>query len=97
LLVVKKNKDRQFVAMEYKSTLFLSHPSDPSPKIMVSVVAVDDNTIKIVPKVLPLLRGEYAFQGNALQEEQTTQRYEKQKTINRKDMGHYQMYCFAIE
>ena len=97
LLVVKKNKDRQFVAMEYKSTLFFSHPSDPSPKIMVSVVAVDDNTIKIVPKVLPLLRGEYAFQGNALQEEQTTQRYEKQKTINRKDMGHYQMYCFAIE
>jgi len=97
VLVVKKHKDRQFVSVEYKSTAYISRASDPSPKVLVSVVAVDDHTVKITPKVLPLLPGEYAFRGDQIQEDQTSQRYEKKQTLNRKDMGHYQMYCFAIE
>jgi len=96
-LVVKKNKERQFVSMVSKSTLFVPGGADPSPKVSVSIVAVDDHTVKIVPKVLPLLPGEYAFRGGAIQEVQTTQRYEKTKKIDKKDQGHFQMYGFAIE
>jgi len=97
LLVVKKHKERQFVSMVSKSTVFVPGGSDPSPKVMVSIVAVDDHTVKIVPNILPLLPGEYAIRGNPIQEAQTAQRYEKIKKISSKDMGHWQMYCFAIE
>ncbi len=97
LVVVKKGKARQYVTMDVKTTLVYTRTKDSSPKLLVEVSQHDDHTAKIVPKVLPLLPGEYAFM-SILDEvhEDTNQRYENTK-VNLKNLGRYRMYCFAIE
>lgn len=99
LLVVKKGKApaRQFVTMELKGVLVFNHSTDPSPLILANVTYYDERTAKVVPKVLPLLPGEYAFMAEEVHD-QADQRYATPAgKINTKDMGHYRMYCFAIE
>jgi hypothetical protein len=97
LLVIKKGKARQYVTMDVKTTLVYSRTKDSSPKVLVDVKQYDDHTAKIVPKVMPLLPGEYAFM-SILDEvhEDTNQRYESTK-VNLKNLGRYRLYCFAIE
>ena len=97
LLVVKKGKARQFVTIEVKGVLVFNHSTDPSPLILANVTQYDERTAKVVPKVLPLLPGEYAFMAEEIHD-QPDQRYATPAgQINTKDMGHSRMYCFAIE
>jgi hypothetical protein len=97
LLVVRKGKARQFVTLETKGVLVFNHVKDSSPLVVVNVTQYDEHTAKIVPKVLPLLPGEYAFMAEAVND-QPDQRYATPAgKVNLKDMGHYRMYCFAIE
>ena len=97
LLVVKKGKAREYVTMEVKTTVAYTRTKDSSPKLVVDVTQYDDHTAKIVPKVLPLLPGEYAFM-TLLDEvhDEVNQRYQSTK-VNLKNLGRYRMYCFAIE
>lgn len=99
LLVTKKGKARQYVTSDVEVVLVHVASKDASPKLLVSVTQFDDHTAKIVPKVMPLLPGEYAFMSilDEVHEETTDQRYQSTKKISTKDLGHYRMYCFAIE
>ena len=99
LLVIKKGKARQFVTDDSTGVLVTMTKKDSSPKLAVTVSQYDDHTAKIVPKVLPLLSGEYGFESimSSVPDDPQTGRYEKTKKVTVKDLGHYRMYCFAIE
>ena len=98
LLVIKKGKAREYVTMDVKTTVVYTSNKASSPLLTVNISQYDDHTASVTPKVLPLLPGEYAFM-SIMDEvhEETTQRYEKTNKFDPKNLGHYRMYCFAIE